>query len=142
MAAANRFLALQLIQRKLCTPEATQPAAAPKAALPASRPNMTRTTLLENPRADVFNFTADAAFKEAPGATHDYDQLLIALAPTAISLEIGGKTTTAWKRGERRLHRPRPGAPGAEHQRQVAGHGRRRHQVAPTDADGRARPRA
>jgi quercetin dioxygenase-like cupin family protein len=75
-------------------------AAAPKATLPASRPNMSRTTLLENPRADVIKFTADAAFKEAPGATHDYDQLLIALAPTAISLEIGGKTTTAWKRGD------------------------------------------
>ena len=60
-------------------------AAAPKATLPASRPNISRTTLLENPRADVFRFTADAAFKEAPGTTHDYDQVLIALAPTAIS---------------------------------------------------------
>ena len=75
-------------------------AAAPKAALPASRPNMTRTVLLENPRADVFKITADAAFKEAPGTTHDYDQVLIALAPTTISLEVGGKTTTAWKRGD------------------------------------------
>jgi len=75
-------------------------AAAPKATLPASRPNIARTTLLENPRADVFKFTADAAFKEAPGTTHDYDQVLIALAPSTISLEIGGKTTTAWKRGD------------------------------------------
>ena len=75
-------------------------AAAPKATLPASRPNIARTTLLENPRADVFKFSADAAFKEAPGTTHDYDQVLIALAPTAISLEVGGKTTTAWKRGD------------------------------------------
>ena len=56
--------------------------------------------MLENPRADVFKFTADAGFKEAPGTTHDYDQVLIALAPSAISLEIGGKTTTAWKRGD------------------------------------------
>ena len=30
----------------------------------------------------------------------DYDQVLIALAPTALSLEIGGKTTTTWKRGD------------------------------------------
>ena len=75
-------------------------AAAPKAALPASRPNITRTVLVENPRADVFRFSAEAAFKEAPGTTHDYDQVLIALAPTVISLEVGGKTTTAWKRGD------------------------------------------
>jgi beta-alanine degradation protein BauB len=75
-------------------------AAAPKATLPASRPNITRTTLLENPRADAFKFTADAGFKEAPATTHDYDQVLIALAPAALSLEIGGKTTTALKRGE------------------------------------------
>jgi len=74
--------------------------AAPKAVLPASRPNIARTTLLENPRADVFKFTADAAFKEAPGTTHDYDQVLIALAPTAISLDVDGKTKTTWKRGD------------------------------------------
>lgn len=74
--------------------------AAPKAILPASRPNIARTTLLENPRADVFKFTADAAFKETPGTTHDYDQVLVALAPVALSLEIGGKTTTTMKRGD------------------------------------------
>ena len=74
--------------------------AAPKAVLPASRPNIARTTLLENPRADVFKFTADAAFKEAPGTTHDYDQVLIALAPTAISLDVDGKTKTTWKPGD------------------------------------------
>jgi beta-alanine degradation protein BauB len=74
--------------------------AAPKATLPASRPNIARTTLLENPRADVFKFTADPAFKEAPAATHDYDQVLIALAPTALTLDVGGKTITSLKRGE------------------------------------------
>jgi beta-alanine degradation protein BauB len=74
--------------------------AAPKATLPASRPGITRTTLLENPRADVFKFTADPTFKEAPATTHDYDQVLIALAPATISLEIGGKTTTTLKRGD------------------------------------------
>jgi beta-alanine degradation protein BauB len=74
--------------------------AAPKATLPASRPNIARTTLLENPRADVFKFTADPAFKEAPAATHDYDQVLIALAPTALTLDVGGKTLTSLKRGE------------------------------------------
>ena len=75
-------------------------AAAPKATLPASRPNISRTTLVENPRAAAYRITADAGFKEAPGTTHDYDQVLIALAPTTMSLEIGGKTTTTWKRGD------------------------------------------
>jgi beta-alanine degradation protein BauB len=74
--------------------------AAPKATLPASRPNMSRTVLVENPRADAVKITADASFKETPATTHDYDQVLIALGPTEISLENGGKTTTTWKRGD------------------------------------------
>ena len=75
-------------------------AAAPKATLPASRPNLSRVALVENPRADAYRITADAAFKETPGTTHDYDQVLIALAPTTMSVEIGGKTTTTLKRGD------------------------------------------
>ena len=75
-------------------------AAAPKATLPASRPNLTRTMLVENPRADTVRITADAAFKEEPGTTHDYDQVLIALAPTTMSVEIDGKTKTTWQRGD------------------------------------------
>ena len=74
--------------------------AAPKAVLPASRPNLTRTALVENPRADAFRFTAEPTFKEAPGTTHDYDQVLIATGPTGISVEVGGKTTSTWKRGD------------------------------------------
>jgi quercetin dioxygenase-like cupin family protein len=74
--------------------------AAPKATIPTSRANMSRTVLVENPRADAVKITADASFKEAPATTHDYDQVLIALGPTTISLEIGGKTTTSMKRGE------------------------------------------
>ena len=74
--------------------------AAPKATLPATRPNLTRTALVETPRADAIRFTADASFKEAPGATHDFDQLLIALGPTGLSVEIGGRTKTSWKRGD------------------------------------------
>jgi len=74
--------------------------AAPKATLPASRPNLTRTTLAESARADAFAFTADASFKEEPKTTHDYDQVLIATGPAALSVEIGGKTTTTWKRGD------------------------------------------
>lgn len=74
--------------------------AAPKATLPATRPNLTRTTLVETPRADAVRFTADASFKEAAGATHDYDQLLIAVGPTTLSVELGGKTKTTWNRGD------------------------------------------
>jgi quercetin dioxygenase-like cupin family protein len=74
--------------------------APPKATLPASRPNTTMTRLVENARADAFRTTADAAFKEAPGTTHDYDQVVIALAPSTFSIEVGGKTTTTWKRGD------------------------------------------
>lgn len=74
--------------------------APPKATLPASRPNLTRTALVENPRADAFAFTADAAFKEEPGTKHDYDQVLIAPGPTTLSVEVGGKTKTTWKRGD------------------------------------------
>jgi quercetin dioxygenase-like cupin family protein len=74
--------------------------APPKATLPTSRPNTTMTRLVENPRADAFRITADAAFKEAPGTTHDYDQVVIALAPSTFSIDVGGKTTTTWKRGD------------------------------------------
>jgi quercetin dioxygenase-like cupin family protein len=74
--------------------------AAPKAVLPGSRPNLTRTTLVENPRADAFRFTADASFKEEPKTTHDYDQVLIATGPSGISVEVGGKTKSTWKRGD------------------------------------------
>ena len=49
---------------------------------------------------NVFKFTADSAFKEAPATTHDYDQVLVALAPTTLTLDVGGKTITSLKRGE------------------------------------------
>ena len=74
--------------------------AAPTATLPATRPNLTRTALVENARVGAFAFTADASFKEEPKTTHEYDQVLIATGPTALSVEVGGKTTTSWKRGD------------------------------------------
>jgi quercetin dioxygenase-like cupin family protein len=74
--------------------------APPKATLPASRPNIQITRLVENPRAEASRITADATFKEAPATTHDYDQVVIALAPTTFSIEVGGKTKTTWKRGD------------------------------------------
>jgi beta-alanine degradation protein BauB len=74
--------------------------AAPTAKLPSSRPNMTRTVLVENPRADAIRATADASFAEEPNTKHDYDQIVIAPGPATFSLEVGGKTKTAWKRGD------------------------------------------
>jgi beta-alanine degradation protein BauB len=74
--------------------------AAPTATLPASRPNITRTTLAESPRAAAYRFTADASFKEDPKTTHDYDQVVIALGPSKLSIEVGGKTKLDWKRGD------------------------------------------
>ena len=72
----------------------------PTATLPASRPNTAMTRLVENARADAYRITAEAAFKEDPQTTHDYDQVVIALAPTTFSIQVGGKTTTTWKRGD------------------------------------------
>jgi quercetin dioxygenase-like cupin family protein len=74
--------------------------APPKATLPATRPNMTMTRLAESPRAEAFRTTADASFKEVPKTTHDYDQVVIAPGPATFSIEVGGKTTTTWKRGD------------------------------------------
>jgi quercetin dioxygenase-like cupin family protein len=74
--------------------------AAPRATLPTSRPNVTRTVLFDEPRAAGFRFTADAGFKEEPKTTHDYDQVVIAVAPATLSIEVGGKTTTTMKRGD------------------------------------------
>lgn len=74
--------------------------AAPKATLPASRPNITRTVLFDNARAAGYRFTADANFKEEPKTTHDYDQVIIGLGPADVSIEVGGKTTKTWKRGD------------------------------------------
>jgi beta-alanine degradation protein BauB len=74
--------------------------APPTATLPASRPNATMTKLAESPRAEAFRITADASFKEEPKTTHDYDQVVIATGPSTFSIEVGGKTTTRWKRGD------------------------------------------
>jgi len=71
--------------------------AAPKATLPASRPNATMTRLVENARAEAFRITVDAGFKEAPGTT---TRLVIVLAPATFSIDVGGKTTTTWKHGD------------------------------------------
>jgi quercetin dioxygenase-like cupin family protein len=74
--------------------------AAPTATIPASRPGIKSSRLLENPRADVIRATADNTFHEPAGTTHDYDQVIIALGEATLNLNVDGKATTKWKRGD------------------------------------------
>ena len=74
--------------------------AAPTATVPASRPGIKSTRLLENAKADAIRVTVDAGFSEPAGTTHDYDQVAVALGDTEYSLTVDGKTTNTWKRGD------------------------------------------
>ena len=78
-------------------------AAAPgKATLPGARPGLDAKVLAEGPRAMVHRVTAAPTFAEAPGTTHEYDQVVIALGSTdQMSLSIAGKPArTKWARGD------------------------------------------
>lgn len=71
------------------------------AALPTSRDNMTMKLLAESPRAVAYRMTAAPSFAEPAGSKHDYDQVVIALSSTQMSLAIDGKPAkTAWTRGD------------------------------------------
>ena len=74
--------------------------AAPTATVPANRPGITSTRLIENPKADAIRATADTGFSEPAGTTHDYDQVIVALGDAELSLTVDGKTTNTWKRGD------------------------------------------
>jgi quercetin dioxygenase-like cupin family protein len=39
-------------------------------------------------------------FNEPAGTTHEFDQVVIALGPGDVTLNVDGKTTTHWKRGD------------------------------------------
>jgi quercetin dioxygenase-like cupin family protein len=72
-----------------------------KAALPASRPGLALKVLAEGPRAIAYRTTADPTFHEPAGSKHDYDQVVIALGPSEMSLAIDGKPAkTTWARGD------------------------------------------
>lgn len=70
------------------------------ATLPTQRAGMQITTLAEGPRAVAFKTTAAPDFHEAPGTTHDFDQVVIALGPADMSLTVETKHVTKWKRGD------------------------------------------
>jgi quercetin dioxygenase-like cupin family protein len=71
------------------------------AVLPAARPGLAMTVLAEGPRGMAYRTTAAPAFQEPAGTTHDYDQVVIALGPTKMSLTLDGKPArTSWARGD------------------------------------------
>ena len=71
------------------------------AAIPTSREGMSMKVLAEGPRAVAYRTTADPKFQEPAGSKHDYDQVVIALAPSQMSLSIDGKPAkTTWARGD------------------------------------------
>jgi quercetin dioxygenase-like cupin family protein len=69
--------------------------------VPTTRTAMNIKVLAEGPRAVAYRTTADPAFQEPAGTTHDYDQVVISLGPAQMSLAIDGKPAkTTWARGE------------------------------------------
>jgi len=71
------------------------------ATLPTGRPGLQQTMLVESPRAVAFKTTAAPDFHEAAGSTHEYDQVVIALGPSDLSLAVDGKApVTKWQRGD------------------------------------------
>ena len=76
-------------------------AAPGKAALPTSRPDLELKVLAEGPRAIAYRTTAAPTFAEPAGSKHDYDQVVIALGPSQMSLSVDGKPVkTSWARGD------------------------------------------
>jgi beta-alanine degradation protein BauB len=74
--------------------------ATPTGTVPASRPGIKSTPLVENAKADAIRATADTGFNEPAGTTHDYDQVIVALGDGEFSLTVDGKTTNTWKQGD------------------------------------------
>lgn len=75
--------------------------AAGTASLPATRPGLGATTLVDNARVRVVRATAEPTFVEPAGSKHDYDQVVIPLGPTTgMSVSVDGKTKSDWKSGE------------------------------------------
>jgi beta-alanine degradation protein BauB len=76
-------------------------AAPGKATVPTTRPGLAMKMLAEGPRAIAYRTTADPTFSEPAGTKHEYDQIVIALNPSQMSLSIDGKPAkTSWARGD------------------------------------------
>jgi quercetin dioxygenase-like cupin family protein len=75
--------------------------AAGKAALPASRAGMTLKVLAEGAHGTAYRSTASATFAEPAGSKHDFDQVVIALGASPLSLSVAGQPTkSTWTRGD------------------------------------------
>ena len=70
---------------------------------PESRPGMTSTVLLDDPRVRAVRVGIEPSFTEAAGTSHDYDQVVVTLAPSDVALTMEGKTRKSWKRGDVKL---------------------------------------
>jgi quercetin dioxygenase-like cupin family protein len=71
------------------------------ATLPSARPGMAMKVVAEGPGAVAYRSTLAADFHEAPGSTHDFDQVVIALGAADMMLAVEGRpTVNKWKRGD------------------------------------------
>jgi quercetin dioxygenase-like cupin family protein len=71
------------------------------AVVPTSRPGLGMKPLAEGPYGMAYRTTADPTFQEPAGSKHEYDQVVIALASSQMSLSIDGKPAkTTWQRGD------------------------------------------
>jgi quercetin dioxygenase-like cupin family protein len=71
------------------------------ATVPATREGLGMKLLAEGPRAVAYRTTAAPTFAEPAGTKHDYDQVVIAVGPSQMSLSIDGKPAkTTWARGD------------------------------------------
>jgi quercetin dioxygenase-like cupin family protein len=71
------------------------------AVVPTARPGLEQTVLVESPRAVAFKTATAPDFQEPVGSTHDYDQVVIALGPGNLVLDVEGKApVTRWQRGD------------------------------------------
>jgi hypothetical protein len=68
---------------------------------PPTRDNLTMKVLAEGAHGVAYRVTATPTFEEPAGSKHDYDQVVIALAPSQMALTINGKPAkTNWARGD------------------------------------------
>jgi quercetin dioxygenase-like cupin family protein len=71
------------------------------ATVPATREGLGMKLLAEGPRAVAYRTTAAPTFAEPAGTKHDYDQVVIAVGPSQMSLSIDGKPAkSTWARGD------------------------------------------
>jgi quercetin dioxygenase-like cupin family protein len=71
------------------------------ATIPTTMPNREVKVLADSPRGNAMMVTLDPSFNEPAGTTHDFDQVVIALGPSQVSLSVDGKPAkTTWKRGD------------------------------------------